>query len=176
MGLDITYYSKLTPIDAVFDEDGEPINPQTREPLECDYCQPIENPHYDRSDGLARGVYAYEDCDGFRAGSYSGYNRWREQLAELAGWALGSYRQYDKDWPSHAASAWDSESGPFWELICFSDCEGTIGAKTSAKLAADFAEHQSKADAHEDERFRDLYAKWREAFESAANAGAVLFH
>lgn len=172
MGLDISYYKKITPMDAVFDEDGEPIDAQTREPLECDYYQPIQNPDYDRADGITRGIYSFEESDGFRAGSYSGYGHWRNQLAELAGYPAADRENHHK----HSATAWEAESGPFWEMITFSDCEGTIGAKTSAKLAKDFADHQAKADAHEDELFRGLYAEWRKAFEMAAEEGAVSFH
>lgn len=176
MGLDITAYSNLTKIDAVFNKNGEPIDPVTRKALDGDYYEPRSNPHYDRADGLTEGVYRYDKAIRHCAGSYTGYSRWREELAKLAGWPLGSYERYGKIWPSHAASAWDKESGAFWELINFSDCEGTIGAATSAKLARDFAAHQAKADAHEDEWFREKYGEWRAAFELAANAGAVSFH
>lgn len=177
MGLDITAYSRLAKVDAVFDAGGEPIDPQTREPIAEDYYRPRENAHHDRADGIEpRCVYRYGKAIGHHAGSYGGYNRWREQLAELAGWPKTSYEQYGTQWPSWAASAWNAESGPFWELINFSDCEGTIGPKHCAKLAKDFAGHQAKADAHDDERFRKLYAEWRAAFELAADSGAVSFH
>lgn len=172
MGLDITYYSKIAKMDAVFNEDGEPIDPQTREPLKCDYYQPIENAHHDRADGITQGVYSFDESNGFRAGSYSGYSCWRNQLAELAGYHAANRDDCHK----YSATAWEAESGPFWEMITFSDCEGTIGAKTSAKLAKDFADYQPKADAHESEGFRELYADWRRAFEMASDEGAVGFH
>lgn len=171
MGLDITYYKKLTPLDAVFNEHGEPIDPQTRHPLEGNYYQPIQNPDYDRADGLTSGIYTYEEAARFNAGNYRGFSHWRNQLAEIAG-----YPAQDRKDDKHSASAWEAESGPFWEMINFSDCEGTIGPKTSAKLANDFADHQAKADAHEDDHFRALYAQWRKVFETAAQEGAVSFH
>ena len=64
---------------------------------------------------------------------------WNE-LATLAGYA-------------GADDAWERTDGPFWELINFSDCEGVIGPKTSAKLAGDFAAFQEKADAHHGQWF-----------------------
>lgn len=176
MGLDITAYSNLKKIDVVFNCDGEPIDPATRKEIEPDYYRPIKNPHYDRADGITDGVYLYDNSVGFHAGGYGGYNWWREELAKLGGWPLGQYEQYGKIQPSHAASAWDANGGAFWELINFSDCEGTIGATTSAKLARDFAEYQTKADAHENEGFRAKYGEWRAAFELAAKSGAVSFH
>ena len=120
-----------------------------------------------QADGMVSGWYKMdpEDEVDFRAGSYSGYNLWREQLAALV----------DIN-PRDVWNAQQPPSGPFVELINFSDCEGVIGPVTSAKLARDFAEHQAKADAHEDEWFRTRYVHWREAFELAARGGCVRFH
>lgn len=179
MGLDITAYGKITPLDCVFDSDGEPIDPKTREPLDgLEYFQANVNQDFpDRSKDIAdNGVYTYETSTGFRAGSYGGYNNWRESLAKLAGYAPEEEDRYGSKRMRHDAGAWSKTSGPFWELILFSACEGTIGPKVSAKLAKDFADYQTKADAHEDEYFRSKYAEWREAFEMAANNGAVDFH
>lgn len=178
MGLDITAYSRLEKIDAVFSKDGEPIHPTTRKPIRGNICEPVINPDFPKqAEGIeADAVYRYAKTIGHHAGSYGGYNRWREQLAELAGWALISYERYGRMWPSHAASTYTATGGPFWELILFSDCEGTIGAATAAKLAKDFADHQAKADAHTDEHFRNKYTEWRAAFELAADGGCVRFH
>lgn len=72
---------------------------------------------------------------------------------------------------------------PFFELICFSDCEGALGAEISAKLARDFAEFEERAEEHakslgewfgEDWIYR--YKAWRRAFELASENGAVCFH
>ncbi len=130
-----------------------------------------------QADGLAPGLYETADEIDFRAGSYGGYNEWREQLAELAGYPKRLlFSDHRSPTELHAAGAWEAAHGPFWELINFSDCEGVIGPKTSAKLAQDFAEHQGKADTHPDEWFRELYATWRRAFELASDDGAVAFH
>ena len=172
MGLDITAYSQLTAAagNEAFDETGE---------LCGNWIQFSVNPDYPgrEDDILHRHAYKAVAAFSVHAGSYSRYNHWRDQLAALAGYALGHYTRYGKDWPSYAATVWeDPKLGPFMELINFSDCEGVIGAKTSAKLAADFAEFQAKADAHPDDHFRSKYAEWRKAFEMAANNGAVDFH
>lgn len=154
MGLDISYVNKLT---FLREEDG------------TDYAWPEEmrlypNPDFPaQADGLKDGIYKYEDVGEFHAGSYSGYNQWRNQLAQLAGY--GSAEQ-----------AWTTTEGPFRELINFSDCGGVIGSITSAKLAKDFAEYQHAADQHQDSYFLERYNFWRKAFEVASNAGAVCFH
>lgn len=173
MGLDITAYRKLTPANGneAFDETGELK-------YEDNWTQFYKNPDFPgRADDIQdRHAYKAEDSEGFCAGGYGGYNRWRDQLAELAGYPLTKYMQYGQEQQSHAAACWKGVEGPFSELINFSDCEGVIGAAVSAKLAKDFADFQEKADAHQDERFRDKYAEWRKAFEMAADAGAVHFH
>ena len=115
---------------------------------------------------------------GFRAGSYSGYNHWREKLAEIAGYPSIETDRFGSGLKEmrHDAGAREAGSGPFYELIWFSDCEGIIGPITSAKLARDFADFQAKADAVEDDYWREKYGKWRQAFEMAAEEGAVDFH
>jgi hypothetical protein len=165
MGLDIRAASKIELIhDAPADQEAFHVGRNDDE-------------FADRADGLTPGLYRCQAELSFRAGSYSGYNAWRESLAELAGYPKRMHRSdYKPPEELHAAGAWEATEGPFWELINFSDCEGTIGPKTSAKLAKDFADHQAKADAHPDEWFRDRYAMWRRAFEMASDDGAVGFH
>lgn len=173
MGLDITAYSKLKKVPCKFNSDGEPINDkgQDREGVFIPYAHSSFPEHHK---GLTpKAAYEYGKSFDFRAGSYSGYNAWREQLAALAGYAA---KPGFTDAKPHSETAWDMDSGPFWELINFSDCEGCIGPVVSAKLAKDFADYQAKADAHDDEYFRRKYSEWRKAFEMAADGGAVDFH
>lgn len=113
------------------------------------------------TDGMVPGKYAiHGEQIHFRAGSYSGYNGWREWLAAQVG--------------TTPRAVWsDPKPGPFVELINNSDCEGFIGPKTAAKLARDFQEHAGRivGDDYEVQRYRD----WQRAFELAANGGAVKF-
>jgi hypothetical protein len=187
MGLDIAAYSGLTKLDVLFDSDGEPVDPVTRESLDYDVydfnCR-INHDFPGRADGLEdRAVYKAVDSMSFRAGSYGGYNAWREELASLAKYEAVSVDQYNTGNPRlrHDQGAWNQTGGPFHELICFSDCEGVIGPVVSAKLAKEFADWDERAKTHGDtlERtdwFYPLYQKWRQAFEMAAQNGAVDFH
>lgn len=114
------------------------------------------------------GVYTYgSDSYNFRAGSYSGYNDFRNELAHLAGFEAADGR--------YAETAWASTEGPFWELINFSDCEGQIGPVVSAKLLKDFQAFDEKAK-HKDEHFYDLYKDFTRAFTLASDHGLVDFH
>lgn len=74
----------------------------------------------------------------------------------------------------HDATCWQGATGPFSELINFSDCEGVIGPKTAAKLARDFAAFEAQAEAWGDD-FYDQYLNWEEVFLMAADGGAVAF-
>lgn len=168
MGLDITAYRHVWPApDCAKGDDGYPEDYES-------YFRV-----YNIVDFQARGAplkegecYGSEGSMDFRAGSYSGYGEWRNELARLAGY------------PSHPAatrhayseSARAASAGPFWELINFADNEGVIGSEAAARLAADFAKFDTLAMHQMEPWAYTLYTTWRRAFEMAADAGAVAFH
>jgi hypothetical protein len=173
MGLDISVFSKLVEApDAQRDADGELVDYDSFRTF-------FDNPDFPgRIEGLKSGtVYRIgEHGDGLCAGSYGGYNRWRNELAQMAGYPLTEYEtHYGKTAEGYDAGAWAAGSGPFFEQIQFSDCEGTIGPVVSAKLAKDYAEHAGKAEKIGG-RFWEMYQEWRATFEFAADRGAVVFH
>ena len=115
----------------------------------------------------------------FRAGSYSGYNEWRDQLARMAGY-------------TSAAEVWnkcnvdETFDGPFVKLINFSDCEGTLGTQVAKALYEDFVEFEERAidwaDKHlsdegynERKWFLEKYDDWKEACQLAADNGCIIF-
>lgn len=108
-----------------------------------------------RTDGLTVGYYDYQEKTEFHAGSYSGYNWWREKLRQFKG------------------------DVAFQELIEFSDCDGYIGPVTSKKLAKDFADYEKEAKKsvvnNDDEYWFEMYQEWKTAFELAADDGVVCF-
>jgi hypothetical protein len=173
MGLDITAYRNIRKLDCAVDEDGEPVSAP-----DCRHTVLHINPSFPgRADEIEDGgVYAYDSMLDFRAGSYGGYNNWRDKLAALAGYPEGEYESYGSMHKSHCASCWEGAAGPFAELINFSDCEGVIGTAVAAKLHDDFNAYAEKAAAHEDPWFYDRYENWRQAFAMAADGGAVCFH
>jgi len=123
---------------------------------------------------------------GFRAGSYSGYGEWRDDLATAAGY------------PGGAQEVWSRADGgeygfPFEELINFPDNEGVIGPVASQKLYKDFVEQEEKIMKSIDEWylkihptksydksdlkwFIDKYNDWKHAFKLASDNGMVIFH
>lgn len=103
-----------------------------------------------------KSVYEWEDCYHFRAGSYSGYNWWRDKLNEFAG------------------------NVAFQELIDFADNEGVIGSELSKKLYDDFQKYHEKAfefsmTLDDAGWWFDKYHEWEKAFEMAKDGGAVEF-
>lgn len=130
--------------------------------------------HWDeRLDGIEPGYYSAAKSDGFYAGSYSGYNAFRDALCRAV------HRCSAKEMWARPES---ERVGPFAELINFSDSEGCIGPKTSAKLARDFAEHATvvlaflRAENDPYQWFTRLYNDFRRGFEMAAQGGFVAFH
>lgn len=170
MGLDVTAYRKavwLHPYQQTCDHDA-------------DATSVLHEPHFvARADGLPEGCYRSEGEFHFRAGSYSGHNAWRDQLALMA---LGV--RPEEVWRNTEEGGRQEEfiGKPFYELIDFSDCNGIIGPVTSAKLLADFKAHHKRAERWARQRSRDgewfiqLYAQWAKAFYLASDGGFVSFH
>jgi hypothetical protein len=182
MGLDISAYSKLTSVDheflkirervpGVFSQLGEEIYDITKSMIDSpnNWIQDMEPGSY------------YESADtevlDFRAGSYSGYNEYRKLLSECF---LGV--QPNELWTNERRY----EGKPFYEQINFSDCEGFIGPKVSAKLHEDYKKgrdqwyeflRESFGGGVEEIKWRmDQYDNWTKAFGIAADGGLVWYH
>jgi hypothetical protein len=160
MGLDISAYEKVTLV--------HPTNAYNEEYELPNHRFLYQSPGFiAQADGLVTGHYKVEGEEiHFRAGSYSGYNHWRNTLSLMLG--------------KPAEEVWENPvPGP----IHFSDCEGIIGPKTSAKLAKDFAEWEEKAaiffNAQPEYQYPDWiiskYNDFHKAFVLASNGGVVIF-
>lgn len=157
MGLDITVYKKLKKVEnPKLDKDGYP--------LDCDNqwtpgasMEWSESCFPGRADGIeSDSVYTWDDDYYFRAGSYSGYNMWRDTLADF------------------------SDGSTFIELINFADNEGVIGPVISKKLYEDFSTNYFRAVEYsktieDGEYWISKYKEWMKAFEFASEDGAVVF-
>ena len=162
MGLDITYGSRIERLDPQPDGDRA-----IDEAYETGAIRVYVHPKWpERAAELTSGFYLPNRAGGFTAGSYGGYNRWREDLALLM---LGVAPRMVWLRPDEFAGA------PFYELIAFSDAEGAIGAEVSAKLADDFRAHRSEARLAMSDREFDTYEEFSGAFHEAADNGVVCF-
>jgi len=157
MGLDITVYKNLQVVDnPQLDEDGELLNYDTEWKPGAS-MEWSEKYFPGRGEGIEPNkVYSWDVAYEFEAGSYSGYNWWREKLKEFA------------------------EGDQFKELIDFADNEGVIGFVVAEKLYKDFKENRNRAKEYsktldDGEYWFSKYLKWEEAFEKAKEHGAVEF-
>ena len=171
MGLDITYYKVARPLtsDERANLDAISYDERVVWSEENNIQRLYVNPNFPGRDAGLPSDWVFAVVGGsFRAGSYSGYNIWRSQLAAMVG--------HDVFNPPPA--------GPFMELIHFADNEGVIGPIVSAKLAADFEVWQARAEVFAGSRadednggwFLRKYGEWRTAFTEAARGGYVDFH
>lgn len=163
MGLDISAYSKIKQEkhgDIYIGRDGFGTRPD------------LSDGEYTKSDD---SVY-----HGFRAGSYSGYNRWRENLSMAIHGVM----------PSTIWNSPEKYTGKeFFEIINFSDCEGCFGPKFSAKLHADFVNNRDKFVSVMESRYGKapvdefpeasyaikIYDDFMKAFEIARDSGVLIF-
>lgn len=157
MGLDIRAFKKLKEvINPQYDEDGELLDWENQ-------WKPGVSMEWSESVWPGKGkplhpqaVYEWEECFEFRAGSYFGYNQWRDWLNDFAG------------------------NTAFQELIDFADNEGVIGSELSTKLYEDFCTYHDKAKEYSKkltygEWWFEKYCEWEKAFELAKDSGAVDF-
>lgn len=179
MGLDIGYYSNV----CLSDKDDENYD---------DYAAITYNATcFEYQLGSLKINQRYDlteksEYDSFRAGSYSGYNWWREQLSIMAG-----YESANEVWENNnlntrylklnEINGEENVFGPFVELINFSDCEGVIGPEISKKLYKDFVDFDEKAKEYKMDKdyenyFYTKYCEWKEAFRVASDGGLVHFH
>jgi len=161
MGLDISAYSK---IERVEDEDEARVFIRRGMP-ENDQAQDIE-------EGMFTDSHVCESHH-FRAGSYSGYNDFRNLLCEIM----------------HGIPAKELWSKPqvfkskeFYNLINFSDCEGHFGPASAKKLHEDFVKYREKfvRGVENKEPYEGYYTRVYDdfmlGFEIASKGGVLIFH
>jgi hypothetical protein len=184
MGLDVRAFNKIvrTDLSTRDEEDSETYFDDDN------YVAFYLNPHFPNA---AIGInpdyfYMFEKSIHLNCGSYGTYNRWRNGLAQMVGYPLTEYDTgFNSIASSYAAACWEGATGPFSELINFSDCEGTLDETVCKKLAKDFADYQEKANTFNSNDlfvrtgdrayWLEKYNKWRELFELASDAGAIRF-
>lgn len=180
MGLDIHAASHLRYVRAIPEDDEfnrleEEINRQDKCLDEGYFLLSPNDPAWEgHLAGMEPGLYEYTaqtEQHSFRAGPYSYYNLWREHLSRLA---LGVEPSTVWEDPAQFAGR------PFVELIDFTDCDGRIGTRLAAKLAADFRAHADRAEEFaasldDGDSFLDNYRDFTRAFELAAQQGALAF-
>jgi hypothetical protein len=125
MGLDITAYSNLKFLRGKEGDHYDGYIHVYQDSSFPDHCE-LEEGYYDETSKTRTHT--------FRAGSYSGYNEFRNILAQCT---LGVTT--DVVWEDDSY-----ETRPFYKIINFSDCHGSIGPKYSADLYREFVDNRDR--------------------------------
>lgn len=101
----------------------------------------------------------------FRAGSYSGYNLFRNELCISAN-------------NIKAEELWDlkDESLKFYWLINFTDCDGYIGTSYCSILYEEFCKYEEDVKLKLNDYFHQTYDNFKESFRLGRDNGLVSFH
>lgn len=162
MGLALRAYANIQPVAGLFKFEGcTEVHDATTGNLRDDLVGFYVHPVYPAwAEGIEPFVpYSYSYKESLHMGSYTWYGHFRNWLSELA-------ENGDVDAPGD----------PFFELIVFSDCKGTINTTVSAKLYADFVRfhHKAKTD-QQSMYYLRAYEDAMRAFQIASANGAVHF-
>lgn len=191
MTLSVNAYAQLYKIDCVYNEAGEPIDPNTREEI-ADYVKLYVNTDFaqSRAAPFVNGVYVSKVTESvhFPMG-YPTHRVFREALAKLAGYPAVEWERVPDYAPSremsHFASAWlraeQTCNLPFYELICFSDCEGTLGTEVCKRLLPEFdrvsaVRGTTPVAMPGGGNFWAIFDNWHKAVRVAADGGAITFN
>lgn len=127
---------------------------------------------------VADGLYSYTESMRCLGLSYIGYSIWRDRLAKLAGYpAVETEGPFHRVEPRHDAGCRDAGAGPFYELIWFSDCKGSIGTEACKKLLVDFDKWDELASSScgDVDWFYRVYRKLHDGVRLAADGGFLDF-
>ena len=184
MGLDIMAISNLEKKDKLSEEqkalpwEFQPAKKATRIKIDA---TPYGSEHggFNKCDDMEGGKYAATDETTehhFRAGSYSGYNRFRKLLSEgVVG--VDPHTLWENEDPY--------KDSPMFDMINFSDCEGILGTGVCKKLYPQFLENRDKFenylketfghDANQVEWEMSTYDDFTEAFKLGSQNGIVVY-
>ena len=166
MGLDITAVSEAKLC-------GQPLGEHDGHWKEGHVYAWVNEAFPDRNGAFKNGCYVVKDQFGFRAGSYSGYNYFREILSEAV---LGVSPEVV--WKEPAKY----QDSAFYELINFADNEGILGTEVCCKLAGDFAANRLtfveyvEVNVADSDYFITKYEEWTKAVDLACCNGFIQFH
>ena len=174
MGLDIMYVSKVKTADELLGL-GEELYEEFTFGVADEFKERCHSFPLSKGTGV---VYLTPESktDSFRAGSYGGYNQFRNLLC----WAIHGICVEDF-WNSRN---WDEEE--FGALLDFSDCEGTMCYSVVAELNRSFKNNkkrfreflkskESDISLDDVQYFMEKYDDWTKATEIASDKGLLIF-
>jgi hypothetical protein len=133
MGLDVSAYSNVRLIKQY--DSREQFYEDRTIPSDVVFVSStyVDNPSFPDQLGdsnlVSCGLYVYNNAYGFRAGSYSGYNNWRDRLSRTVMGVPAEEVWHNPD---------KYRDKPFYHIINFSDCEGIIAGNVAVESFEDF--------------------------------------
>ncbi|SOK58627.1 hypothetical protein [Yersinia phage fHe-Yen9-04] len=184
MGLDITAYQNIKIIDSPDLDDNDEIIGLSYDEYFNVYNYTYFKEHF--KDLEVNGYYEFEDSFNFRAGSYGGYNSWRNELAFI----VCKLNNLSSTLPSDTKNLYsniiwnlpENNNIPLYKFINFSDCEGIIGTeycniiyKELLSIETEFKSHNYMFDDAYNHNNK-LFDNWLLAFKMGSENGCVSFH
>lgn len=151
MGLDVTAYKNIKIV-----EDEEPEYYFSNTGFPQSNMNDLENKEIQ--------IDFDEEFD-FRAGSYGGYNKFRNELCISINKISAEELWASKD-----------ETLKFYWLINFTNCDGYIGTSYCEILYDEFCKYEEEVKEKLNEYWHQSYDNFKEAFRLASGDGLVSFH
>ena len=144
----------------------------------CKVAQ-VSSDFYYHSHGIDNhSVFKYNSTFQFILISSEYYGEWRNTLAKILQYNPSKSKKFKKI--AYTLGAFDYDSGPFLNLICFSDCDGLINTSYSKEIYNDFVKYSNYVnDMPEDhfimdkETFVDIFNQLKKCFEIGSSNGIV---
>lgn len=154
MGLDITAYKNIRKVDIPEGNEGEYHFSNTG--FTQSNMTDFENEEIQ---------IVFDEDFSFRAGAYSSYNKFRNELCLAANGIKDETLWASKD-----------ENLKFYWLINFSDCDGYIGTSYCKILYDEFCKYEEDIKSKLNECYHLNYNNFKKAFKLGSNNGLVDFH
>ncbi len=123
-------------------------------------------------------VFKYDDNLSYQLKSSEYYGEWRNTLAKILQYNPSKSKKYKKI--AYTLGAFDYDSGPFLNLICFSDSDGLINSSYCNELFLDFEKYTKYVNdmpnnqfIMDKSEFLTIYENLMKIFNIGANNGLV---
>ena len=141
----------------------------------------VSDDFYYHSNGVKNNsVFKYDNTFHYELESSEYYGAWRNTLSKILQYNPSKSKKYKKI--AYTLGAFDYDSGPFLNLICFADRDGLINSEYCKEIYADFVKYTKYVnDMPEDhfimdkETFLTIFSQLKKCFELGANNGLVQF-
>jgi hypothetical protein len=139
----------------------------------------VSDDFYYHSNGITNNsVFKYDQIFHYNFKDSEYYGEWRNTLSKILQYNPSKSKKYKKI--AYTLGAFDYDSGPFLNLICFSDCDGLINSNYCKEIYNDFVKYTKYVSDMPDEQFImdketfiEIYDNIKKCFEIGSTNGLV---